>query len=108
MDYKNRRYLVIPSSIIDDIDFNQVMETSKETLRLSIDGTKSFIKYNIIVEENDRTESSIDIETGEELYYTIKAGIYGRPSIYSEEYKEYTHEEILEILKGQDWNESME
>ena len=41
----NRRWLVIPSTIVELIDFNQILETSVESLRFSIDGSKTFIKY---------------------------------------------------------------
>lgn len=75
--YENRRYLVIPTSVTSSIDFNEVMETSIETLRLSIDGTQTFVKYDIT---------------------------NGRPSIYSEEYTEYTHTQILELLSTSDWS----
>ena len=44
MAFENRRWLVIPTDKIDDIDFNQVLEADKESLRKSIDNTKTFIK----------------------------------------------------------------
>lgn len=108
MNYNNRRYLIIPTSIKQQIDFSQVLETSTNTLRLSVDGTKTFVKYNVTIEEKDRTETYIDPETNQEITIEIKAGIYGRPSIYSEEYPEYTHEEILEVLQTEEWNEPIE
>jgi len=37
--------MVFNVSEINLIDFNQVMETSSETLRLSTDGTKTFVKW---------------------------------------------------------------
>ena len=37
---------------------------------------------------------------------TIEVGVYGRPSIYSEEYNEYNHEEILELLRSPEWSPS--
>ena len=101
--YDNRRYLIIPSSIVDDINFSQVHETSKDTLRYSVDGTKTFVKYNVTVYQEDVTTTTLDIETNEEVTTTISAGTYGRPSIYSEEYSEYTHSEILEVLSGEEW-----
>jgi hypothetical protein len=42
MDYK---YIIFDLSEIDKINFEQVMETSVETLRLSVDGTKTFVKW---------------------------------------------------------------
>ncbi len=94
MNYENRRYLIIPTSITGSIDFTQVLETSIDTLRLSIDGTKTFVKYTIHTEGNVTEEEQ---ETEEEVT------VYGRPDIYLEEYNEYTHEEILEVLFTEEW-----
>lgn len=44
-DPKNRNYLVLNISEIDLIDFDEINETSAETLRKSIDGTKTIIKW---------------------------------------------------------------
>jgi hypothetical protein len=101
--YDNRRYLIIPSSIVDDINFSQVHETSKDTLRYSVDGTKTFVKYDLVIQEEDLPQNSLNMETGETITTTVLAGIYGRPSIYSEEYTEYTREEILMILGTEEW-----
>jgi hypothetical protein len=101
--YDNRRYLIIPTTILDDIDFSQVYETSKDTLRYSVDNTKTFVKYDVTVYEEDYTMTYIDAETGEEVVTVVPAGIYGRPSFYSEEYEEYTHEEILTVLSTDEW-----
>jgi len=106
--FQNRRWLVIPTSIIDDIDFNQVHEPNAESLRKSVDETLTFIKYEVTVVEETYTETFEDIETGEEVTNTIEAGTYGRPSIYSEEYTEYTHSEILELLSTEQWTEQIE
>jgi len=80
MAFENRRYLVIPTTITGSIDFNEVLETSTETLRLSVDGTQTFVKY-------DKDQ---------------------RPSIYSDEYVEYTHSEILELLSTEEWTAPMD
>ena len=45
-DYKNRNYLIFNVSEINLIDFDEVYETSEETLRKSLDGTKTFIKWD--------------------------------------------------------------
>jgi len=108
MTYENRRYLIIPTTITGSINFSQVGETSVETLRLSVDGTKTFVKYEIAIEPQDRTVTYTNPETGEEETYTITAGVYGRPSVYSPEYSEYTHTEILEVLSGVEWTAPME
>ena len=108
MRFENRRWLVIPTSIIKDIDFNQVNEQNAESLRKSVDETLTFVKYEVNVVEETYTETYEDFETGEETSNTIEAGIYGRPSIYREEYTEYTHSEILELLSTEQWTNKIE
>ena len=41
-----RTYLIIQSSDIDSVDFSQVCETSADTVRRSVDTTKTFIKWD--------------------------------------------------------------
>ena len=106
--FQNRRWLVIPTSIIDDIDFNQVHESNADSLRKSVDETLTFVKYEVNIVEETYTETFEDIETGEEVTNTVEAGTYGRPSIYSEDYTEYTHSEILELLSTEQWTEEIE
>jgi hypothetical protein len=43
--YENRKYLIFPVSQLSQIDFDQVLETSAETVRKSIDETKTFVKW---------------------------------------------------------------
>lgn len=74
--YTNIRFIIIPIEICNLINFNEVKETALDTLRLSVDGTKTFVKYDI----NE-----------------------GRPSIYSEEYPEYTYNEMFNILQTEEW-----
>lgn len=94
--FENRRWLVIPTERINEIDFSEVLETSEASLRKSLDQTLTFIKYEVNVVE----ESTDDIE----------AGVYGRPSIYSDNLYEYNHEEILALLATDAWssNEDVE
>jgi hypothetical protein len=106
--FANRRWLIIPTTLTESIDFNQVLESSPESLRLSVDGTKTFIKYEINEILEDQTYTGINPETGEEVTNTTLAGIYGRPSIYQEGDTEYNHEEILRILATEEWTRSME
>lgn len=77
-----RQYMIFSSEEIDKIDFskigfNQVLETSAETLRKSLDGTKTFVKWS--------GEVPLCVED-----LTTKEG-------------PYTYEEILEILEGEEW-----
>ena len=82
MEFNDRRYVVIPYNDIDQIDFTQVMETSAETVRCSVDGTLTFVKY-----EGDMP-SSITALTNKS--------------------KEFTHTEFLNVLSGPDWTAPME
>lgn len=104
--FENRKFLVIPKEMVDEVDFNQVLQTSKDTLRYSVDGTKTFVKYEITEVLEDITNTYINPETGEETTTVTKAGIYGRPSIWSEEMIEYTHPEMLELLATEEWTKS--
>jgi hypothetical protein len=104
--YPDRRWLVIPTSITNSIDFTQVEETSINTLRLSVDKTETFVKYFVNVVTASYTASYINAETGETGSYIVYAGTYGRPSIYSPEYPEYLYPEILELLSTPFWTES--
>jgi len=106
--FPNRRWLVIPTNITESIDFNQILQSSSDSLRLSIDGTKTFIKYEIHEVLEDQTHTGTNPETGEETTNTTKAGTYGRPQIYSPEYPEYNHEEILALLATEEWSKPME
>lgn len=106
--FANRRWLIIPTTLTGSIDFNQVLESSPESLRLSVDGTKTFIKYEINEVLEDQTYTGINPETGEETTHTTVAGVYGRPSIYQEGDTEYTHEQILSILSTEEWTTPME
>ena len=101
--FENRRWLVIPTSIIDDIDFNQVHESNADSLRLSVDGTETFVKYEVTVVAEDTTETFINAETNEESTVTTEAGTYGRPSVYSTDYDEYSHAGILALLATEAW-----
>lgn len=77
-----RKYVIIPASEVNNIDFSQVMETSAATCRYSIDETQTLVKY-----EGDMPSSVMNI--------TNKS-------------QEYTHEEILAILATETWTETEE
>ena len=40
-----RTFLIIPVGELPKVDFTQVLETSPDTVRRSVDGTKTFIKW---------------------------------------------------------------
>lgn len=39
------KYVIFSLSELDKIDFTEVMESSVETVRRSVDGSKTFVKY---------------------------------------------------------------
>jgi hypothetical protein len=102
-NFPNRRWLIIPTTDIDKINFDEVLQISPETLRFSKDQNKTFIKYDIYTVEEDIISNTTNPETGDPIITTVNAGIYGRPSIYEEGMKEYLHEEMLELLSTEEW-----
>ena len=72
-----REYLIIPAAAVPQIDFATVCEDSPETLRYSVDGTLTFVKWD-----------------GEQPAWTMDiAGAQGP----------FDHEQILAILSGPEW-----
>jgi hypothetical protein len=102
-NFPNRRWLIIPATDIDKINFDEVLQASVDTLRFSKDQSKTFIKYDIYTVEEDIVFDTTNPETGDPIITTVNAGIYGRPSIYEEGMKEYLHEEMLELLSTEEW-----
>ena len=45
--FPTRRWCIINSGDVDAVNFGQVLENSAQTCRYSVDGTKTFVKYNI-------------------------------------------------------------
>jgi len=106
--FPNRRWLVIPATEVENVDFNQVLESSADSLRYSVDESQTFVKYEVTVVEETYTETHTDPETNEEVTTTVQAGVYGRPSIYSDSYTEYNHADILELLSTEAWTSPIE
>lgn len=73
-----RNYVVFNISEIDKIDFNEVLETSENTLRKSVDEQLTFVKY-----DGEMPDSVESLET--------KQG-------------PYSHYEFLGILNTEVWN----
>lgn len=76
--YNNRKFIIFNSSELHKVDFTQVLDTSINTLRKSLDGTKVLIKY-------EGTPSFIDS-------ITTLEGIFN-------------YQEIIYILSGEEWSE---
>jgi len=72
-----RNYVIIDASEVSSVDFDQVLETSAETLRYNVNpaGTKTFVKFE------GETPSFLEGKTA------------------------YTHSEMLEILAGEEWTD---
>lgn len=45
-NYNDRNYIIFPVSELNKVDFEQVLETSAETVRKSVDKTKTFVKWD--------------------------------------------------------------
>ena len=78
-DYENREFMIFNVSELSEIDFTQVLETSAETVRRSVDGTKTFVKWDGVM-----PQCIIDLTTSE---------------------GPYTYEEILAILATPEWTD---
>ena len=76
--YDHRHYVIIQYSEVETIDFDQILETAVNTVRKSVDGSKTFVKY-----EGDMPSSVSAVE--------------GKSQVYS-------YEEILEILHTAEWS----
>lgn len=61
--YKSRNFCIFSVSELEHIDFAQVLETSVDTVRRSIDGTKTFVKW-----EGATPECIVNLTTQEGLY----------------------------------------
>lgn len=81
-DYETRNFMIFNISELPNIDFTQVLETSIDTVRKSVDKTKTFVKWD---------------------------GIIIPSSVYNLTTKEgpYTYEEILVILATEEWSAPM-
>ena len=71
--------MIFNVSELNTINFNEVLETSMDTVRKSVDETKTFVKWEGVI-----IPSSVES-------LTTKEG-------------PYTYEEILTILSTEEWN----
>ena len=78
MSYTNREFMIFNISELNQIDFIQVCETSINTVRKSIDQTKTFVKWN-----------------GDSIPLCVDALITKEGP--------YTYNEILSILATEEW-----
>lgn len=80
-EYDNRRFMIFNVSELGQIDFSTVLETSAETVRKSVDGTKTFVKWDGTI---PTCVSNLTTKEGP-----------------------YTYDEILVILATPEWTEQM-
>ena len=50
-NYDNRNFMIFNISELPNINFTEVLETSEETVRRSVDGQKTFVKWDGIMPE---------------------------------------------------------
>lgn len=81
--YETRNFMIFNVSELPNIDFTQVLETSQDTVRKSIDQTKTFVKW-----DGEIIPTSVDS-------LTTKEG-------------PYTYTEILVILSQPEWSSNEE
>ena len=72
--------MIFQSLELPSLDFSQVLETSAETVRRSVDGLKTFVKWD-----------------GEAIPQTVEA--------LTTKEGPYTYDEMLEILAGPEWTD---
>ena len=77
-EYDNREFMIFNVSELSNINFNEILETSQDTVRKSIDQTKTFVKW-------DGETTPLSVEN-----LTTKEG-------------PYNYEEILNILSTEEW-----
>jgi hypothetical protein len=78
-DYDNREFMIFSVTELDQIDFTQVCETSIDTVRKSVDGLKTFVKW-----DGPTPDCVANLVTKE---------------------GPYTYEEILAILATPEWTD---
>jgi hypothetical protein len=50
-EYDNRRFMIFSVTELNQINFNEVLETSSDTVRKSVDQTKTFVKWDGVMPE---------------------------------------------------------
>jgi len=75
-----KKYIIVPADKLEWVHFDQVLETSPESLRYSLDRKFFTLKY---------------IGEQPKFCYQITEDLIGL--------EEYSHEEILQILEGPEW-----
>lgn len=83
MSYENREFMIFNVSELPNINFDEVLETSAETVRKSVDETKTFVKW-----DGQTIPTSVQ-------YLQTKEG-------------PYTYNEIVSILSTEEWTQPLQ
>ena len=106
--YSDRNFLIFPVAELPKVDFSQVCETSEETVRLSVSGDKTFVKWDQAPFDPTPYEI-VNAETGETETITPEPP---QPPAFIVDIEDaegpYTYEEILVILATEEWSKPME
>ena len=78
-EYDNREFMIFSVTELDQIDFTQVLETSIDTVRKSVDELKTFVKWDGVMPE---CVSNLTTKEGP-----------------------YNYDEILQILSTPEWTD---
>jgi hypothetical protein len=81
--YEQRNFAIFSITELNQINFDEVLETSANTVRTSVNGTKTFVKW-----DGETPPPSVEALETIEGYYT------------------YT--EMLDVLSGEEWTETLE
>lgn len=82
-NYETREFMIFSTWELNKINFNEVLETSQETVRKSVNGTKTFVKWD--GETPPTSVSTLETKQGP-----------------------YTYSEMLNILESEEWTENEE
>jgi len=93
-EYDNRHYVIFDCTELGTIDFNQVEETSVDTVRKSLDESQTFVKYSFTTYLTGSDESPIKVDT---IPSSVEA--------LTTKSQPYSYNEILTILSGPDWTD---
>jgi len=106
--YSDRNFLIFPVTELPKVDFSQVCESSAETVRKSVSGDKTFVKWDQAPFDPTPYEI-VNAETGETETITPEPP---QPPAFIADIEDaegpYTYEEILEILATEEWTKPME
>lgn len=78
--YTDREFMIFDCTELPNVNFSEVMETSEETVRKSVDGTKTFVKWQ-----------------GETVPPSVEA--------LATKQGPYTYDEIIDILATPEWTD---